>query len=359
MGSFVPHEEEPCILIIGAPASGKGTQSEKIEKLYNFYHISSGDLLRAEVTGKTELGLKAKSYMDSGKLVPDALIFGMIEKVLAKPECKRAMFDGFPRNLEQAKTLDEMLRRKGKKLVGVIYLDVPDEAIVARATGRRVHPASGRTYHVLFNPPKVADRDDVTGEPLIQRSDDTEEVAKKRLVTFHENNEPVIRYYEGKQLLWRIAGTGAVNEIWQQIDPRLSAALASKKEGLRFRLSGLVNRRPFTSQPYARKSFERMRAATDSDPAGITEMALRNRYQEMAEGNWAAVTTVSGLMTVYTLMRMRRFKSMGVGGQLFSGIGLVLGGAGLIWSNQLRMRLAERKAIDKNEVLSNLAPKKN
>lgn len=164
--------------------------------------------------------------MNAGKLVPNELIFGMISKTMEKPECKRIMFDGFPRTLEQAKKLDEMLNSKGKKLTAVIYLDVPDEELVKRGTARWIHSASGRTYNTIFSPPKVPGKDDVTGEPLIQRDDDKEATIKNRLKVFHENNSDVLSHYDAKKVLHKLKGDGKIEDVWSSVEKVLNAALA-------------------------------------------------------------------------------------------------------------------------------------
>eukprot|EP00826_Nyctotherus_ovalis_P056357 TRINITY_DN758_c0_g1_i10.p1 TRINITY_DN758_c0_g1~~TRINITY_DN758_c0_g1_i10.p1 ORF type:complete len:165 (+),score=63.17 TRINITY_DN758_c0_g1_i10:380-874(+) len=164
--------------------------------------------------------------MNAGKLVPNELIFGMISKTMEKPECKRIMFDGFPRSLEQAQKLDEMLTTKGKKLTAVIYLDVPDEELVKRGTGRWIHQPSGRTYHLVFKPPKDAGKDDVTGEPLIQREDDKEATIRSRLKVFHDNNSAVLAYYDAKKALYKVKGDSKIEEVWSAVEKVLDSVLA-------------------------------------------------------------------------------------------------------------------------------------
>lgn len=182
-------------------------------------------MLREEVKNKTPIGLKAKEFMDSGKLVPEDVIFEIIGKTLAKPECQRVMFDGFPRTLDQAKKLGELLKQKNQKLVAVIYLDVPDSELVERGTGRRIHPASGRSYHIKVKPPKVPDKDDITGEPLIQRDDDKAEVIMKRLETFHANNGPIISYYEEQKIVHKIKGNEKIDDVWKNVETALKEAM--------------------------------------------------------------------------------------------------------------------------------------
>jgi len=180
------------LVLLGPPGAGKGTQAGFIRDAYGIPQISTGDMLRAAVKVGTPLGLAAKKVMDAGGLVSDDIIVGLVNDCLREPDCRNGyLFDGFPRTIPQA----DALRDSGVALDYVLEIDVPDAAIVERMSGRRVHPASGRTYHVKYNPPKVPDRDDVTGEPLIQREDDREETVRKRLAVYHEQTEPLIAYY--------------------------------------------------------------------------------------------------------------------------------------------------------------------
>jgi adenylate kinase len=181
------------LVLLGPPGAGKGTQAGFIRDAYRIPQISTGDMLRAAVKAGTPLGLAAKKVMDAGGLVSDDIIVGLVNDRLREPDCRNGyLFDGFPRTIPQA----DALKDAGVALDCVLEIDVPDAAIVERMSGRRVHPASGRTYHVKYNPPKVPDRDDVTGEPLIQREDDREETVRKRLAVYHEQTEPLIAYYE-------------------------------------------------------------------------------------------------------------------------------------------------------------------
>jgi len=206
------------LIIIGAPASGKGTQCEKIKDEYCLCHISSGDLLRNEVAQNTELGKKAKDVMEKGGLVSDDLIFSIMEKAIQAPECKKgALFDGFPRTMPQVEKLGKMLEKNGKKLGKVISLEIPDFDLIQRAVGRRIHLASGRVYHVKNRPPKIEGYDDITHEPLVHRKDDTEEVMKNRLEQFHKNNLPIVDYYSKKNLIARVDAKKKVEEIWSNI----------------------------------------------------------------------------------------------------------------------------------------------
>ena len=215
------------LILLGAPGAGKGTQATYICKRFGIPQISTGDMLRAAVKAGTPLGLQAKKVMDSGALVSDDIILGLVKERIAQPDCAAGfLFDGFPRTIVQA----DALKSAGVKLDYVLEIDVPDSAIVERMSGRRVHVASGRTYHDRFNPPKVAGVDDVTGEPLIQRVDDQEETVKKRLAVYAEQTRPLVEYYRQwaasgdpeAPAYRKISGTGSVDEI----TARALAALA-------------------------------------------------------------------------------------------------------------------------------------
>ncbi len=206
------------LILLGAPGAGKGTQATFICQQYGIPQISTGDMLRAAVKAGTPLGLQAKSVMDSGALVSDDIIIGLVKERIAQPDCAAGfLFDGFPRTIPQA----EAMKQAGVKLDYVLEIDVPFDAIIERMSGRRSHPASGRTYHVKFNPPKVEGKDDVTGEPLVQREDDKEETVKKRLQVYDEQTRPLVDYYStwaktepGNAPKYRaISGTGPVDEI--------------------------------------------------------------------------------------------------------------------------------------------------
>ncbi|GIK24041.1 MAG: adenylate kinase [Rhodocyclales bacterium] len=180
------------LILLGAPGAGKGTQAAFITEKYGIPQISTGDMLRAAVKAGTPLGLEAKKVMDAGQLVSDEIILGLIKERLQQPDCAKGfLFDGFPRTIPQA----EALRTQGVDLDLVLEIDVPDEEIIKRMSGRRVHTASGRTYHVVFNPPKVAGKDDATGEDLIQREDDKEETVRKRLDVYHSQTKPLVEFY--------------------------------------------------------------------------------------------------------------------------------------------------------------------
>ncbi len=210
------------LILLGGPGAGKGTQANYVKEQYQIPQISTGDMLRAAVKAGSDLGLKAKEYMDSGGLVPDDVIIGLVKERIKEPDCAKGfLFDGFPRTIPQANAMKEA----GVPIDGVVDIEVPDEEIIKRMSGRRVHLASGRTYHLVFNPPKVEGKDDETGEELIQRVDDQEETVRKRLQVYHDQTEPLIDYYKnweaagqaGAPKYIRIEGVGKVDEIRQQI----------------------------------------------------------------------------------------------------------------------------------------------
>ena len=210
------------LILLGGPGAGKGTQANFVKDNYQIPQISTGDMLRAALKEGTELGLKAKEYMDAGKLVPDDVIIGLVKERIKEPDCEKGfLFDGFPRTIPQA----DALKEAGVPVEAVVDIDVPDAEIIKRMGGRRVHLASGRTYHLVFNPPKEEGKDDVTGEPLIQRDDDHEETVRKRLDVYHAQTEPLIDYYKdwentGESVApkyIRIEGVGKVEEIRGQI----------------------------------------------------------------------------------------------------------------------------------------------
>ena len=215
------------LILLGAPGAGKGTQATFICQKYGIPQISTGDMLRAAVKAGTPLGLQADAVMKAGALVSDELIINLVKERIAQPDCAKGfLFDGFPRTIPQA----DAMKAAGVKLDYVLEIDVPFDAIIERMSGRRSHPASGRTYHVKFNPPKVAGVDDVTGEPLVQRADDQEETVKKRLQVYSDQTRPLVDYYSN----WAqadaasapkyraISGTGSVEDI----TARAFAALA-------------------------------------------------------------------------------------------------------------------------------------
>jgi adenylate kinase len=211
-------EKAMRVILLGGPGAGKGTQANYIKEKYNIPQISTGDMLRAAVKAGTPLGVEAKKVMDAGGLVSDDIILGLVEERTREPDCANGfLFDGFPRTLAQA----DALKDKGVPIDCVVEIDVDDEEIIKRMSGRRVHLASGRTYHVVFNPPKEEGKDDETGEPLIQREDDQEDTVRQRLAVYHEQTEPLIEYYSkwaasgeaGAPRYARIEGIGKVEEI--------------------------------------------------------------------------------------------------------------------------------------------------
>ncbi len=187
------------IILLGLPGAGKGTQAQFLIKRYQIPQISTGAMLRAEIDAGSKLGKEAQKYMEAGNLVPDKLVTEMVQQRIAQPDCERGfIIDGFPRTVAQA----EALRASGVEIDFVIEIEVGDPEILRRMSGRRVHPASGRTYHIEFNPPKVPDRDDLTGEPLTQRPDDNEETVMKRIANYHAMTKPLVNYY----LRWADSG---------------------------------------------------------------------------------------------------------------------------------------------------------
>ena len=206
------------ILLMGPPGAGKGTQAQSVVEKYNIVHISTGDLLRAAVKAGTELGKEAKGYMESGQLVPDTLILGLVEERIQKEDCQEGfLLDGFPRTPAQADALDEMLKKLGQKLDAVINIEVPLDKLMARLTGRRVCKACGATYHVTFNPSPKGDDCGVCGEPLIQRADDTEETVKNRLDVYERQTAPLIDYYTEAGIIKNIDGDQDIQKVLEDI----------------------------------------------------------------------------------------------------------------------------------------------
>jgi adenylate kinase len=203
------------LILLGPPGAGKGTQANFIREKFGIPQISTGDMLRAAVKAGTPLGVAAKKVMDSGQLVSDEIIIGLVKERLKEPDCAKGyLFDGFPRTIPQA----EAMKVANVALDYVLEIDVPDEEIITRMSGRRVHPASGRTYHVKFNPPKAAGKDDATGEALVQRDDDKEDTVRKRLDVYRQQTRPLVDYY-GKLAgvkYRKISGLGRVEEITQR-----------------------------------------------------------------------------------------------------------------------------------------------
>lgn len=210
------------LILLGGPGAGKGTQANYVKDKYQIPQISTGDMLRAAIKDGTDLGKKAKGYMDSGGLVPDEVIIGLVKERIKEADCQKGfLFDGFPRTIPQA----DAMKDAGVPLDAVVDINVPDTEIIKRMSGRRVHLASGRTYHITFNPPKEEGKDDVTGEALIQRDDDQEETVRNRLDVYHAQTEPLIDYYKSWKSSGesaapkyiRVEGVGKVEEIRDQI----------------------------------------------------------------------------------------------------------------------------------------------
>lgn len=215
------------LILLGAPGAGKGTQAKFICEKFGIPQISTGDMLRAAVKAGTAMGIAAKKVMDSGALVSDDIIIGLVKERLMQPDCKNGyLFDGFPRTIPQA----EAMKDAGVAIDYALEIAVPDEVIISRMSGRRVHQPSGRTYHVQFNPPKVAGKDDVTGDDLIQRDDDREETVKTRLKVYHDQTEVLLSYYgdwaksgkAGAPQYKRVDGVGSVDAITASVFAALS-----------------------------------------------------------------------------------------------------------------------------------------
>ncbi|WP_196138061.1 adenylate kinase [Aliikangiella sp. G2MR2-5] len=215
------------IILLGAPGAGKGTQAQFIKEKYGIPQISTGDMLRAAVKAGTPLGLQAKEVMDAGKLVSDDIIIGLVKERVAEKDCENGyLLDGFPRTIPQA----DAMKENGIDVDYVVEIDVDDEEIIKRMSGRRVHPGSGRTYHVVFNPPKVEGKDDETGEDLIQRPDDSEDTVKDRLAVYHSQTKPLVDYYsswadkggEGAPQYVTVPGVGDLDSIREAIFSALS-----------------------------------------------------------------------------------------------------------------------------------------
>jgi adenylate kinase len=214
------------IILLGAPGAGKGTQAQFLTKKFNIPQISTGDMLRAAIKEGSELGKAAKAAMDAGQLVSDDIIIGLVKERIAQEDCKNGyLLDGFPRTLPQA----DAVTNAGIEIDAVIEIDVADEEIVKRMSGRRAHLASGRTYHIVYNPPKVEGKDDLTGEDLVQRDDDKEEVVLDRLKVYHEQTEPLIDYYKEQAAknpnikYIKVDGTKDIKEVQEEILSQLQA----------------------------------------------------------------------------------------------------------------------------------------
>ena len=215
------------IILLGPPGCGKGTQAKKLINEFGFVQLSTGDMLRAAISNGTEIGVEAKSIIDKGELVSDEIVIGIVRERIFSKECERGyMLDGFPRTLAQAEKLNQILSDRNQKIDVVIRLCVPEDMLVRRIAGRRFHIKSGRSYNIEFNPPKIEGKDDITGEKLVQREDDKEEIVEARLKTYYELTEPLVEYYKKEGLLKEIDGTGSPENIYAEIKQTLNAVPA-------------------------------------------------------------------------------------------------------------------------------------
>lgn len=211
------------IVMLGAPGAGKGTQAIKIADKYDIPHISTGDIFRANIKGGTELGQKAKSYIDKGELVPDEVTIGMLLDRIAQDDCKNGyVLDGFPRTIPQAESLTEALKSQGDKIDFALNIDVPDEAIIERMSGRRACPKCGATYHIVYAAPKTENICDKCGTELIIRSDDKPETVKDRLNVYHQQTEPLIAFYKAAGVLREVDGTQELPKVFEDVVAILS-----------------------------------------------------------------------------------------------------------------------------------------
>ena len=214
---------ERRVIFVGPPGAGKGTHAPKMSEEYCLCHLATGDMLREAVAKGTELGKQAKAVMDRGELVSDELMIGLIQQTLNRPDCQRGMIlDGFPRTTVQAQKLDEILEKSGQKITQAVELKIDENLLIERISGRRVHPGSGRSYHVKFNPPKTPDRDDITGEPLTQRKDDNEEALKTRLTAYNNQTVPILQYYRQKAILSSVNADQSIDAVWREISGALN-----------------------------------------------------------------------------------------------------------------------------------------
>lgn len=207
------------LILLGAPGAGKGTQAKRIVEKYGIPQISTGDMLREAVAKGTELGKKAKEYMDQGKLVPDDIVIGIVRERLQQPDCKKGfILDGFPRTLAQAEALEGMLRELGRKIDAVINVAVPEEEVVKRIVNRRTCRKCGAVYHLIYAPPKVNGKCDKCGGELYQRDDDKEETVRERFRVYRKNTEPLIEFYRKKGILYDVDGTKDIDGVWKEIE---------------------------------------------------------------------------------------------------------------------------------------------
>ncbi|HLQ95763.1 MAG TPA: adenylate kinase [Pseudogracilibacillus sp.] len=211
------------LILMGLPGAGKGTQAEKINEKYQIPHISTGDMFRLAIKEGTELGKKAKTFMDEGALVPDEVTTGIVEERLSKPDCEKGfLLDGFPRTIPQAEALQEITKKLDKALNYVIHVDVPEQKLIARLTGRRVCPTCGTTYHIDNNPPKQDGICDKDGATLVQRDDDTEETVQKRLSVNIEQAKPLLDFYEKQGVLISVEGDQPIDDVFRDIEAKLN-----------------------------------------------------------------------------------------------------------------------------------------
>ena len=212
------------VIMLGAPGAGKGTQAVRVAEEYKIPHISTGDIFRANIKGGTELGKKAKGYMDAGQLVPDELVCDLVADRIQKDDCANGfVLDGFPRTIPQAKALDEALAKLGQSMDFAVNIDVPDEAIIQRMSGRRACLSCGATYHIVYKAPKVADVCDTCGNPLVIREDDKPETVKNRLDVYHAQTQPLIDYYTNAGILVTVDGTQNMDDVFADIKAKLGA----------------------------------------------------------------------------------------------------------------------------------------
>ena len=215
------------IILLGPPGCGKGTQAQKLINEFGFVQLSTGDMLRAAISKGTEIGVEAKSIIDKGELVSDEIVIGIVRERIFSKECESGyMLDGFPRTLAQAEKLNQILSDRNQKIDVVIRLCVPEDMLVRRIAGRRFHIKSGRSYNIEFNPPKIEGKDDITGEKLVQREDDKEEIVESRLKTYYELTETLVEYYKKEGLLKEIDGTGSPENIYTEIKQTLNTVPA-------------------------------------------------------------------------------------------------------------------------------------